>query len=183
MKKVTIKNTRFSDKWGMLLSGKGYTSLPNELIDHLVDLKMSPSEFLVVVCILKYKWSDEDPYPSTDTLSKLSGLAKNTVRTQVRQLKKRGLINVVPRAGKNNAQQSNGYDFVPLKKILESYAQPTLKRAPPCPHRSSRTYPPPNTEEEAVNKTQEKRHSRISGKPALAADVLSTRYPGIAIKR
>ena len=175
MKKLTKQNTTFSSKWGTLVAGKGHTSLPNLLIKHLVDLQVSPSEFLVIVCVLMHKWSDEDPYPSADTLSKLSGLAVNTVRTQIRQLKKRGLIKIVHRTNENKAQQSNGYDFEPLRKKLESYAQPTLKRASPYPRTSSQAYSQTNTKEEAVNKTREKRHSKNSGKLTSVAEVLSNK--------
>jgi DNA-binding transcriptional MocR family regulator len=183
MKKLTDQNTSFISKWGELIAGKGHTSLPNLLIEHLLDLKISQSEFLVIACILKYKWSDEDPYPSADTLSKLSNLAPGTVRTQIRQLKKRGLIKVVRRTNENNAQQSNGYDFEPLKRKLEIYAQPIRKRSYAYPKTNSRAYSLPDTKEEAANKTQINRRSSNSGKLSSAGDVLKNKYPGIAIRR
>ncbi len=182
MKKVTTQNSSVANKWGKLVASYGHTAIPNLLIEHVVNLKLSPSEFLIVVCVLKFKWSDEDPYPSADTLSKLSGLAKNTVRTQIRQLKKRGIVKVVRRTSENNAQQSNGYDFTPLRKRLESYAQRTPKRASTRLSADSQPYSPTETKEDAANKTQEKRRSTSSGKPTLARNVLMSRYPGIANK-
>lgn len=183
MKKVTKQNSSQAGKWGELIASNGHTALPNLLIEHVVDLKLSPSEFLIIACILRYKWSDEDPYPSADTLHKLSGLATNTVRTQIRQLKRRGLVKVVVRTNGNNAQQSNGYDFTPMRKRLESYAQPTRGRASPYPKVNSRAYPPTNTKEDAAMKTQEKRRSTSSGKLSSVRNVLKDRYPTIAIKR
>lgn len=183
MKKVTKQNSSVANKWGEMVASYGHTTVPNLLIEHIVDLKLSPSEFLIVVCVLKFKWSDEDPYPSADTLSKLSGLAKNTVRTQIRQLKKRGLVKVVRRTSENNAQQSNGYDFTPLRKKLESYAQRTPKRASIRLRVDSQPYSPTETKEDAANKTQEKRRRTNSGKTTLAADVLRSEYPGIAIRQ
>lgn len=183
MKKVTKQNSSVANKWGELVASYGHTVLPNLLIEHVVDLKLSPSEFLIIACVLKYKWSDEDPYPSADTLSKLSGLAKNTVRTQIRQLKNRGHLKVVLRTNKNNAQQSNGYDFTPLKKKLESYAHPTRKQTPPHPRTNSQPYSPADTKEDAANKTQQKRRITNSGKPDRAIAVLNEMYPTIAIKR
>ena len=178
-----MKRYTFKDKWGKPVADSGHTSLPNLLIDHLVDLRIGPSEFLVITCVLKYKWSDENPYPSADTLSKLSGLAPGTVRTQIRKLKKKGLIKVVFRTNKKtNAQESNGYDFTPLKKRLESYTQPTRRQASPYSKTNSQAYPQLNTKEEAVNNTQRKRRSRNCGKPTPIGEVLKHKSLVVAIK-
>lgn len=176
------KKSTFKNKWGEAIVSGGHTSIPNDLIELRTELKITVVQFLLIVCVLKFKWYSDNPYPSADTLSKLSGLAISTVRHNLQDLEESGLIKRIPRINsKTNAQESNEYDFKPMITILESYTQQLRRRTPRYLKQDSISYPVQDTKEEAANKTQLKRRSTSSGKPTLVGDVLRNKYPGVAI--
>lgn len=181
---MTKKNSAFEDKWGKAIAGGGHTSIPNDLLELRIELKITEVQFLLIVCVLKFKWYSDNPYPAADTLSKLSGLAISTVRHNMQNLEEKGLIRRITRINsKTNARESNEYDFAPMRRTLEGYTQHLRRRTARYLKPDSTPYPAPDTKEEAANKTQEKRRSTNSGKVSLAGDVLKNKYPDIAIKR
>lgn len=169
MKKVTKKTASFSDKWSVLIEDRGYTQIPNLLIRHMGDLGITPIEYAVINGLLSHQWSEENSFPSLNTISSYIGRSRGTAQSAVRSLENKGLIIRKPRGG----NETNEYDFGPLVERLESYAQPIEKSIPTHRKTDNLGYRKVDTEEHSPNKTYLKRHSRNSGKPTHIGEVLS----------
>jgi hypothetical protein len=183
MKKVTKQDANFIRKWSEVIAKEGYVQVPNLLIRHLGDMKVTPVEFAVIVGLLSHMWDEKNPYPAVDTIASYIGRSRNSTQAAARSLDVdkghgKGLILRIPRGN-----MTNEYDIRPLIKRLESYAQPIEKSIPSHRKSGDSTYREVDTEEYHPNKTQEKRRSTSSGKLSSAGDVLKDRYPTIAIKR
>jgi DNA-binding MarR family transcriptional regulator len=163
-------NYDFTIKWSPLLLGDGFTVIPNTLIEHQADLKITSSELNTIVGLLSFKWDDRKPWPSAATLSGYSGLAVHTIRTNLRNLEKKGFIKRHHINGR-----SNEYDFQPLLERLESYAHPIQKRIPSRSNLNSRPYSNMNTKEDALNKTKIRKRNGKSGKLTSLGEVLSNK--------
>lgn len=92
------RNIRFDG--GDLLTKKGYTLVPNFLLD---DSKLSSSAKLVYVMLLKYAWEKDYCFPGQVTLAKDIGKSERHVRTAIKELEAQRLLSVTHRGqGKSN---------------------------------------------------------------------------------
>jgi len=105
---------RLIDKWSEQIIGHGFTAVPNLLISHRSYLRISVTDFYVLLAIEKYRWDNvQKPWPSVKTLAKLTQLHERTVGRSTRNLEDNGLIVKIHRAG-----TSNLYDLTPLVEEL-----------------------------------------------------------------
>lgn len=182
MKKVTTQDYNFIRKWSKAIAKEGYVQVPNLLIRHLGDMKITPVEFAVIVGLLSHMWDEKNPYPAVETIASYIGRSRNSTQAAARSLdfnkgKGKGLVLRIPRGN-----MTNEYDIRPLVKQLESYAQPIEKLIPSHRKVDSSTYREVDTEEYHPNKTQEKRRRTSSGKLVPLKDVLMEKFLGMANK-
>ena len=69
---------------------KGFTSVPNLFLLNYKDLGLSDGQAVWVIHILRFKWSEKDPYPSQRKLPMKSN--SDTRRKFARTLRRRGLL-------------------------------------------------------------------------------------------
>jgi biotin operon repressor len=112
--------------WSPRVAKSHFIQLPKLLLLHQADLGITSSELNVLLDILYYKWTSAHPYASYKTLGSMSGMSAHTVRTNITQLKDKGLLIKVSRG----ANQSRAYDITPLIERLESYPQISTKMNP-----------------------------------------------------
>jgi len=120
------KKYQFADKWTPEVVKKGFTAVPNILIRSQGELDITNGEICVIICLLSYKWTEGNPFPSIATIAKATGMATNTVRNHIRSLQRKHLIKRIYRKGK-----SNEYDFgllnARLRQLIEE-GNPVKKR-------------------------------------------------------
>lgn len=172
---------KFADKWSPRVALSKFTQLPNLLILHQAELRITSSELNVVIAILYYKWTEDYPYPSAKTLGDQIGMAEHTVRTHLRNLEhKKILIRI------HGKRRSNKYDFAPLLNKLESYPQIKPKtekhtvqiRTSYYSNTNGIRYSNMNTKLDEANYNNLNKRTRNSGKPEPLADIMArTRGP------
>lgn len=109
-------------RWGSKLVQNGWVPIANDYIRKihlLVDKNKkcpNPTQMMLIIVIISYKWDEKMPFPSLDTLAKQLGLKERAVRTSLKNLEERGLIRIVKKTG----SRKNRYDVSPLIEKLEN---------------------------------------------------------------
>lgn len=167
-------NYDFASKWSISVERYGYTSIPNLLIINQRKLLITNGEMVVLINILKYMWSDKNPYPAVSSIAGHSGMASKTIRKHIRSLENKGLVRRIFR--KSN---TNEYSLEPLRRKLEllvtSNNYTAQIRVPPLLDSAQSPYSEISTKEYSQNNTQTKRRSNI-GNSALLGDLLNEKY-------
>lgn len=109
-------------KWSELVLEDGFTAIPNLLIDHLVDLRISPIELSVIIAIEKHRFSGDTAWPSNETIGKITGYSPRHVNRITNELYQRNLLTKIKRP-----YNSCLYDFKPLIKQLEQFKGKPLR--------------------------------------------------------
>jgi DNA-binding transcriptional ArsR family regulator len=107
------------------LAKRGFTPVPSVFLDHYWKMKVTPTEAMVVVHLLSYKWTPKHPYPRLRVIADKMGLTPTTVRSYLRSLEKKNLVKRIPRSG-----QSNEFDLNPLFAKLEEIVKLEPPRKP-----------------------------------------------------
>lgn len=76
---------------------------------------LTPTEAMLIVHLMSYKWDDRDPYPTVPMLAKLMGIAPRTVRNHLKTLEDHRLIT----RKRSPYGGSNRYDMSGLIRALE----------------------------------------------------------------
>jgi DNA-binding MarR family transcriptional regulator len=108
---------KVSDRWTPDLAAGGWLAVPNFFLNHYRDLKdpLSTHEFVLVLHVMRHKWSKDAPFPSAKRLARLMGISSTAVRNHLRSLEKKGYLRKVARSGRSNA-----LDLTPLFSALEA---------------------------------------------------------------
>lgn len=131
---------RISVRFGDAVLQAGHTVIPNLVLNHYSQLNVSPGEFVLVVQLWSFAWTDRNPYPSLGTLAERMGVTRRQVRNYVHTLKAKGLLKVTERSQPGRGQLTSEYDFSPLIRAtigLEGH------RTPPGNESSQGLLPPP----------------------------------------
>jgi len=78
---------------------KGFTKVENKII---TSQNVSPTEKLVIVCLLMHKMDKECCFPSFDKISEETGYHRNTVKKTIKSLDDKRFIRIVKNKGKSN---------------------------------------------------------------------------------
>ncbi len=105
---------RISVRFGDAVLQAGHTVIPNLVLNHYSQLNISPGEFVLVVQLWSFAWTDRNPYPSLGTLAERMGVTRRQVRNYVHTLKAKGLLKVTERSQPGRGQLTSEYDFSPL---------------------------------------------------------------------
>lgn len=111
----------FDARYGRIIRKHGVSTAPSALYVFQGQLGLSAQETWLVGALLSYKWTEENPYPSVHTLAKQSGIPRSTIMTYLKLLKEKGIVEVVPRYGKDGRQTSSSYNFDGLFDKLEQF--------------------------------------------------------------
>jgi len=112
-------------KWGTTTHKQGWTYVPNILIEHQAELKISPIELNIILTIMKHWWERDDlPWPSVSLVAESIGRSRSVVQRRIRELEKRGYIQRIYRkdSRKEKANLSNEYDFTGLVNEIQVIA-------------------------------------------------------------
>ena len=74
----------------------------NIFLTRYSELGITTSEAMLIIQLMSFKWTDQNPYPSFTELAKRMGMTPTAVRNHARALQQRGLIRRVPRRGATN---------------------------------------------------------------------------------
>ena len=166
----------FTDKWSPEIGKWGHTPVPNILVTHQRELGITNGELAVLLGLLMFMWSTNNPFPAVSTLASHSGMASKTIRRHIRSLEAKGLIR-----RKYRKAITNEYDFGPLKSRLHTIAKvitpPTQKRTPLRPQMSRHPYPELNTKEYEANNTKRKRQN-YNSETTHISKLLEERFGG-----
>jgi hypothetical protein len=105
-----------ADRWTASLTQGGWTPVSDFFLDHYHELPhpLSSSEALVVIHLIRHKWTRDAPFPSLKRIGGKMGITATAVRNHVRSLEQKGYVQRVPKAGFANA-----FDLQPLFNALE----------------------------------------------------------------
>ncbi len=127
----------FSQKWGDdPFTALGHTQVPDALIGYAARLRLVPEECWLIVCVLKFKHTPDNPYPSQARLAQILGQSEDTVRRLLKRIQRKGLVHVERVRGDLGHYTHSVYDFTPLRAALneafyEDHPQERPKTAPP----------------------------------------------------
>jgi DNA-binding MarR family transcriptional regulator len=94
---------KFADKWSIEIEEQGYTQIPNLLIHCYKQLKLTPTEFLVLVNLESYRWYDNRlPNPTVQTQGERLGISPRNITRTITALEKKGLIKRIKRKNTSN---------------------------------------------------------------------------------
>jgi len=124
------RGNRAEDKWSPQVMKLGYTPLPNLLLRAQGKLKLTPSQFNVLVQVAEHWWEAErDPYPAKDTIARRMNKSPRQVQRYLTQLERAGLIKRIARFSGRKAQINNAYSFEGLIKSSK-HSSPISRRKP-----------------------------------------------------
>jgi DNA-binding MarR family transcriptional regulator len=99
-----------------LIRSKGFTPISTFFLDnyHRLEPTLTSLEAMVVIHLIRHKWTDKHPYPSFTTLARRMGVTATATRNHARSLEKKRYLNRIPIKG-----ESNRFDLSPLFDALE----------------------------------------------------------------
>lgn len=132
---ASSRSYTFSQKWGDdPFTAMGHTQAPNALIEYAARLGLTPEECWLIVCVLRFKHTPENPYPSQEKLAALFGQSERTIRRLVEKIEQRGLLAIERVRGDHGHYTHIVYDFSALRvRLNECYYEdhPQDRPAPP----------------------------------------------------
>jgi DNA-binding transcriptional ArsR family regulator len=79
-------------KWGAALDS-GYIALPAVLVTYFAELKVTPTQFLVLLVLLSHWWTaGSKPFPRVSTIARRLDATPRTVQRALNALRAAGLI-------------------------------------------------------------------------------------------
>lgn len=102
----------------------GFTAVPDVLIRSQGQLKLSPTEMVVLLNILLHWWrEDEWPYPRISTIGERMGASRRTVERAIRGLQEKGLVVHRRSEAVGDGPAARRFDLSGLIDILRSRAE------------------------------------------------------------
>ena len=112
-----VVTRRVAARWSEGLVRKGWVPIYHSFLDLYAQLPipLSPTEAMVVVMLMRFKWDDRNPFPSLKRVGSMMGLGSTSIRNHVRSLEKKGYLKRVYRNG-----YSNSFDLTSLFHGIEA---------------------------------------------------------------
>ncbi len=106
--------------FGSKVMSHGYTGVPNILLRSQAKLKLTPTQFNIIVQLLSYWYQpDQPPFPSKQELADRIGITTDTLRINMVKLEKLGLLQREQRTTAVGDYGSNTYDLDGLVQKLQ----------------------------------------------------------------
>ncbi len=109
-----VPKRALSERWTPLIATTGFTAVAGAFLENYAKLNITPSEAMLLIHLVSFKWTKEAPFPSVSRLAKLMGCSERNVRKLCHSLESVGLIKRVGREG-----TSNRFDLSGLYEKLE----------------------------------------------------------------
>lgn len=107
MQKQHAKKYSFKVRYGIaVLDAGGITSIPSILYRYGATVGLTPQDRDFICHCLTYKWTNGDPYPSMQTLTKRMGVSLSTVKRIAKRLEEKDLLKKEHRVGKGGKYPS-----------------------------------------------------------------------------
>lgn len=113
------QGSSFAARFGRVILGHGIAALPSALLHFQGQMGLSAQQVWFVLYVLSHKWDEDLPYPSLKKMARATGLSLSQVQRIKNSICQLGLLEVYPRFGDKDSQQSNAYDFSELFNHLE----------------------------------------------------------------
>ena len=101
-------------RWTPSLAIFSWTPISDFFLDNYRQLGISNLEAILIIHLMRHKWTVEMPFPGFKRLANRMGMTPTGVRAHARNLQKKGLLRRVKRPGKANV-----FDLEPLFQKLE----------------------------------------------------------------
>jgi hypothetical protein len=112
----------------------GHTQVPNALVEYAARLDLKSEECWLICCVLRFKYSADNPRPTQETLARLFGQSVDTVQRTVKKIVAKKLLKVERARSDGGAFTHTIYDFTPLRFALnECYYQDHPQERPQAP--------------------------------------------------
>jgi DNA-binding MarR family transcriptional regulator len=80
------------ERWTPRLAKTGWTPICDYFLKNCRRLKVSPTEAMVIIQLMSFKWDAKAPFPSLKTIANRMGITATSVRSHIRNLEKRELL-------------------------------------------------------------------------------------------
>jgi hypothetical protein len=101
-------------RWTPRIARRGWTPVSDYFLKNCARLKVSPTEAMVIVHLMSFKWDSNAPFPGLKTIASRMGITATSVRTHIRKLEKRELLKRTFVVG-----TTNRFNLEPLFRKLE----------------------------------------------------------------
>lgn len=127
--KKTSNDRSFKDRWGSNTTARGWTAVPNILINKQRALDLNSTEMNILIILLNYYWEKgRNPYPTKRTIAELINKTPSTVQRSMAGMEKKKLLKRIKRTSEfTSGQGSNEYDLQPLVSILNDLSKEEIK--------------------------------------------------------
>ena len=104
------------------LAQSSWAPVPLVFFSRFARLEVSPTEGLLLLQLLSFKWDERMPFPTVGALAKRVGLTTRAVRSALSRLESKALLKRVPK-GRRNAYDLSGF-FTALEGLLDGARTP-----------------------------------------------------------
>ena len=112
---MSIQRYPIEERWSPAVASKGFSAVPTVFLNSYAQLGITPTEAMLIIHLMSYKWDNRRPFPSVAKLCAKLGLSDGQVRSILRRLEKeKKFVTRIHRIGR-----SNEFDFTPLIHALE----------------------------------------------------------------
>jgi hypothetical protein len=124
--KPKTKNFRVDNRWTPELVENGFTPVSIFFLDHYHSLSppITHAEAVLVIHIIRYKWSDDAPYPGYKTVATQMGISPQMARHHARSLSEKGYLHREMQTG-----ATNKFHLKPLFDALIRFRKRTAAQA------------------------------------------------------
>lgn len=114
-----VPGTSFAARFGQLILSDGIAAIPSALYHYQRKLELTAQQVWFISYILAHKWSSELPYPSMNKMARCAGVTRRVLQYRCNELHNCGYLQIYPRRGEKNDQETNAYDFAELFRRME----------------------------------------------------------------
>lgn len=108
-------------------NGNTAPPIPLNLLLHHRDLRLSSTQFVICLLLLAHQAKDPEKRcrPSMISLAKTLGVIRQSVKSHIDRMRKRGLVKVTPTITDSGSFGHNEYDLTPLLNKCDELARST----------------------------------------------------------
>lgn len=119
-----IKKKATMTTWGNKILDKGFTLVPNTLLERFSEIGITPKEMIVIMIMLRFAYYGKRPYPAEKTIAQTTGIGERSVIRIINNLKLKGYLTIQKRYIKNEngfiKRTSNIYNLSGLYRKISS---------------------------------------------------------------
>lgn len=93
--------------------------VPNVFLENYAALSITPSEAMLLILLVSFKWTKQAPFPSVQRLAKLMKCSERNIRKLCQSLESVGLIKRIGREGTSNLFDLSGL-YAKLEGIISN---------------------------------------------------------------